>query len=119
MKTWLYWVTVNGLFMAFFVFGHLLPSFAFSGLYFIVWMFTSFAIVTFAIGIVLITVNEDLEKQLKDKIVKRSKWYYRIDMLYDLIMVFILAGLGFYVYAGFYVLANALLILLRGMIWDE
>lgn len=115
------WLVVNGLFMAFFILENSMPAFAFNGGFFIVWLFTIAGIILFSGCILTLAIAEDdkIREKANIKMPKKSKWYYYFDASYDLVMIFVLAGMGHYVYAVFYAASHILMYIFRSIVQTE
>ena len=104
--------------MAFFVFGHMLPPFFWNGGIFLIWVATAFACVVLfmcLIVILILDLDDDAfsDTKLKIKNSGKTERYYQIDIIFDLVMLFVLAGLGFYGYAILYAITNVLMYIFR------
>lgn len=108
MKTWLSWFAINGLFMAFFVFGHMLPPFVFGGIYFLIWSMTVFLLIIFMLGCFTVMYSDNIEvmqhqaEKVKALKSENDKLFRTVDLVYDAVMIALLWGLGFNVYVFFY-----------------
>lgn len=122
MKIWLKWFVVNSLFTAFFIFQNYLPPFIFSGGYFVIWLMTVLVIPIFAVAIIIYSATEDSDGDFAETVKKafreneKSALYYKVDFYYDVFMLFVFGGMGHYVYAVFYAVANILIALLRNIV---
>jgi len=117
MKLFLTWLLGNGIFVAFFIFGHLLPVGLFNGLYFLLFFITILCLALFSSIIIMFFIDPELTGEHWEFYFKASKpnWYYRLDFIFDVCMLVLLAGLGFYFYAIFYGLVSITGIIIR--IW--
>lgn len=124
MKTWLKWFVFNALFVAFFLCRDLLPPFIFNGGYFLIWIITILGIIVFLLSIAIYIITEGDAEYLDSarrafEENRKSDLYYKVDLYFDIFMLFVLGGLGYYAYAVFYAMVSVLLILFRNLLIDN
>jgi hypothetical protein len=122
MKFWLNWLLVNGCFMGFFLLEHAMPDWLFSGGFFLIWFFTVIGILYISLMMFALILSDDFmsDKQKAQLVIPtKPRWYYIIDIVYDVTMLFILASVGHEAYAVFFGALVILALFTRSLIQVE
>jgi hypothetical protein len=78
-----------------------MPVFVFHGLYFLLWLTTFVVFIILCLALVVDDLREKYKEAYENK-AKMPSWYYTMDHIFDILALFIMAGLGFYAYAVLY-----------------
>jgi hypothetical protein len=119
LKFWVRWILINGMFMLFFLLEHALPVWLFSGGFFVVWFFTILGILAVSMFMFALILSPDFladKNKAKLLIPTKPRWYYIIDIVYDVTLLFVLASVGHQIYAVFYGALVVLMLVTRSLI---
>jgi hypothetical protein len=103
-KSIMLWVAVNIPVLAFFLFTGVLPEPLVTGVLVVFWIGTIAYLCIFAVGTFAALVADDIStfSETLDGMTNKPNWYYRMDTVYDLILIGTIGAAGYTALAVFY-----------------